>query len=187
MPYPYSYPTLNCCFVSQRTRKIAEAMVTLCDMKFHWPQVTAGPSGTSGCKWPLEPVGTCLSENTATCCHIPPLAATCIIEANSKNLQLMIPQAVWTHLRLLMVGQKQLCLDRWGARAWTANSLLLTVDSYFSKTSTCISTAQVCKIWVAAASACRECALVVVRCGAVRIFAHGGHFSWQAWSKVDFS
>ena len=59
---------------------------------------------------------------------------------------------------------RQLCLDRCAARLCPANSLLCTVHLCFSKSSMCISTAQARKIWLAAASACRDGALVVVPC-----------------------
>ena len=48
------------------------------------------------------------------------------------------------------------------ARSGPAISLLFTVHSCLSKSSKCISTAQARRIWVSAAGACRDCALVVV-------------------------
>ena len=103
----------------------------------------------------------------------------------------IFPQTVWTHLGVLTVSVKQLCLDRCAARACPANSLLFTVHSCLSKSSTCISTTQAREIWVAAASACRDCALVVV----LRAFSHmvvflrgrrkGNLVFWC--SKVEFS
>ena len=60
------------------------------------------------------------------------------------------------------MAAQELPLHRCVARACAANSLLFTVHSCLSKSSTCISTAQARKIWVAAAGACRDCALVVV-------------------------
>ena len=57
----------------------------------------------------------------------------------------VFPQTVWTHLGVLTVIEKQLCLDRCATRACAANSPLFTVHSYLSKSSTCISTAQLTK------------------------------------------
>ena len=80
-----------------------------------------------------------------------------------KVMLFMFPQTVWTHLGVFTAGVKQLCLDRWGARACAANSLLLTVHSCLSTSSKCISTAQASKIRVPAAGASGDCALVVSR------------------------
>ena len=99
-----------------------------------------------------------------------------------------LPQTVWTHFGVLTVVVKQLCLDRCAVRACTANSLLFTIHSCLS---TCLSTAQGHEIWVAAAGACRDCALVV----APRAFSHmvialhgrrKGNLVFR-WFNLDFS
>ena len=88
------------------------------------------------------------------------------------------PNSVDT-LRVLVVSVKH--------RAW----IEWATNSRLPKSSTCISTAQAREIWVAAAGACRDCALVV----APRAFSHtaatfrgrrrGGNLVlW--WSKLDF-
>ena len=101
------------------------------------------------------------------------------IDHDIGQKKLSFRQTVWTHLGVLRIVVKQLCLDHWGARTSTANSLLFTIHSCLSKQSTCISTAQAREIWgpaVVASSRLRS------RCGAARIFAHGG-FSWQVQGK----
>ena len=75
-------------------------------------------------------------------------------------------------LGVLMVVVKHRCLT-----VVLANSLLFTVHLCLSKSSKCISTAQNLVGWRRCSS--RLCS----RCGAVRIFGHGGHFSWQAQGK----
>ena len=51
--------------------------------------------------------------------------------------KMFIPQTVWTHLGVLTVRKKQLCLDRCAALACAANSLLFTVHSCLLKSSKC--------------------------------------------------
>ena len=72
-------------------------------------------------------------------------------------------------------------LDRCVARPCPANSLLFTVHPCLSKSSTCISTAQARNLcgWSGCLSRPHS------RCGDVRIFGHGGHFSWQTQGKLS--
>ena len=80
-------------------------------------------------------------------------------------------------LGVLTVAVKHWCLIGGVARACAASSLLFTVQSFLSKSSKCISGSQNLGGWSGRLSRPRS------RCGAVRIFGHGGHFSWQAQGK----
>ena len=85
-----------------------------------------------------------------------------------------------THLGVLAVGVKQLMLRSLKRAACPANSLLFTVHSCLSKSSKCISDCAGSQNLGGG----DECvSRLRSRCGAVRIFTHGGHFSWQAQGK----
>ena len=55
------------------------------------------------------PGTTNMGAHTTPTCSIPPM---------DELQSFLVPQTVWTHLGVLTVVEKQLCLDRWGARAW---------------------------------------------------------------------
>ena len=122
------------------------------------------------------------------------LSHVCVLISVSRSTLLrifcqdyrLVPQTAWTHLGVLTVIIKQLCLDLCAARACPAISLLFTVHSCLSKSLVCISTAQAREIWGPAAGACRDCALLVVPRAFSYMADHGGHFSWLAQGKLRF-
>ena len=83
---------------------------------------------------------------------------------------------MWTHLGVLTV-----CLDRWGARACAANSLLFAVITFMPLK--IVDVHFDCRLANLGGGGGECLSRLRSRCGAVCIFAHGGRFAWQAQRK----
>ena len=130
------------------------------------------PGSTQAGAWQTAIISARISQACVCVCmlsRVRVLSHVCVLISVSRSTLLrifcqdyrLVPQTAWTHLGVLTVIIKQLCLDLCAARACPAISLLFTVHSCLSKSLVCISTAQAREIWGPAAGACRDCALVV--------------------------